>query len=258
MRTPVHPLWGLLEIAAFTLLYFAVLWILGPVIATTGKAGVAFWLLILAAAVHVLWVSPVVLHRDPREWRGLGGRARDDSHPGSFRRAWPAYAAFTAGAAIVLVAYAEWLDPTRLVTLNWKAVLARFVEYLGSGLAQALIFQGFILSRMRTMLPLRAVGDSVPLHRLSVTLATTMLFAGFHWPNVRLMVFAVPAGFCWTWIYYRRPNLLLLCLSHATLGTILSRVVLLYMRIGPFYDRPDLYLWRTVVPGLREMIGNLY
>lgn len=258
IRKPVHPLWGIWEIAGFTTFVFVVLWILGPLIATTHEAGFAFWLLIIAAGAYILWISPVVLHRDPPEWRGWGAYAQDGSRPGSFQNAWFAYAVFTAGAAVLLIAYAAWLDPARMADINWKAVGIRFIEYVGSGIAQAVIFQGFIASRVRAMVPLGDGERSVHLHRLWVALATTMIFAFYHLPNLRLIAFVLPAGFCWAWIFYRRPNLLLLGLSHAVLGTILNRVVLLYMRIGPFYDHPDLYLWRTVIPGLKNMIGNLY
>jgi hypothetical protein len=72
-----------------------------------------------------------------------------------------------------------------------------------------------------------------------------------------LTPFTQPARLCWTWIHHRRPNLLLLGLSRAVLGTILNRVVLLHTRVGPASVRPELYLWRTVIPGLPEMIGNL-
>jgi membrane protease YdiL (CAAX protease family) len=258
MRKPIHPLWGIVEVAGFTTFVFAILWILGPAIATRQEAGFAFWPLILAGGVYVLWASPVVLHRDPPEWRGLGGRAQDGSRPGSFRNAWQAYAVFTAGAAVLLIIYVAWLNPARLAEINWKAVLVRLVEYVGSGIAQAAIFQGFIANRIRAAIPLGAGRRSVRLHRLWVALATMVLFGLYHWPNLPLIAFVLPAGFCWTWIFLRRPNLLLLGLSHAVLGTILNRVVLLPMRIGPFYAHPDLYLWRTVIPGLKDMIGNLY
>jgi hypothetical protein len=46
--------------------------------------------------------------------------------------------------------------------------------------------------------------------------------------------------------------------SHAIIGTILSQVVQMHTRIGPFYNNPDHYFLREVVPGLKQLIGDLF
>lgn len=258
MRKPIHPLWGILEITGLTACFFSVLWVLGPRIETVKFADPVFWLLILAGLIYLPWISPVILHCDPPELRGWGACGNDGRCPGSFKNAWRVYAAFTALAAVVLVAYAWWLDPARLAHINWKAFGIRFAGYVPFGFVQAATFFGFVLTRIRATIPLPAGPHSVLRHRLLVALATTAIFTFYHLPNKSLMIFALSAGFCWSWIYYRRPNILLLGLSQAILDTLLHRVVQLYMRIGPFYTHPELYILRNVVPGLKQIIGNLF
>jgi membrane protease YdiL (CAAX protease family) len=258
MRKPIHPLWGILEITGFTVCFFSVLWILGPRIETVKFAYPAYWMLILAGLIYLLWISPFILHCDPHELRGWGACGNDGSCPGSFKNAWRVYAVFTAIAAVVLIAYAWWLDPARLAHMNWKAFGLRFAGYILWGFVQVVTFFGFILTRIRAMIPLPAGSHSVLRHRLLVALVTTTIFAFYHLPNKPLMVFALSAGFCWSWVYYRQPNILLLAMSQAILGTLLHRVVQLHMRIGPFYAHPELYFMRNVIPGLKQVIGNLF
>lgn len=257
-RAPIHPLWGLLEIAGLTLAFFAVLWLLGPRIAQLPFALPGYWLLVACGGIYLLWISPVVLHRDPPEWRGWGGRGDGGNCPGSFRQAWQDYAGFTVFAGMVLLAYAWWRDPGKLVQIDWTAVRIKFTGYVVFGLVQDAVFFGFILVRFRKMIPMSADPDEAWRHQMAVALATATVFSCYHFPNPPLMGFTWLGGFCWSWLFYLRPNILLLALGHAVLGTILHRIVQLYTRIGPFYDQPDLYILRHVVPGLQRFAGNLF
>jgi hypothetical protein len=257
-RRPIHPLWGLLEIAGLTLGFFAVLWLLGPRFATIRFAQFGYWLLVAFGGIYLLWISPVLLHRDPPEWRGWGGCGDDGACPGSFKNAWPGYVAFTVLGGLLLLAYAWWLDPGKLLHIDWPGVKIKFTGYVVFGIVQDAVFFGFVLVRLRKMIPISAGPHSILQHRFIVALATAGLFAFYHLPNRSLMGFTLLGGFCWSWIFYLRPNILLLGVGHAVLGTILHRIIQLYMRIGPFYDHPDLYLLRHVVPGLQRFAGNLF
>jgi len=258
MRKPIHPLWGILEIAGFTGSYLSTLWFLGPKVATAQMPILAYWMLVLAGWVYIFWISTFILHRDPPDWRGWFARGLDGTRPGSFKNSWRTYAVFTAIGAILLIAYAGWQDPERLAHIPWKEAEIKFAGYLGSGLLQAAIFFGYMQNRIRAMIPLSAGRHSVWLHRFWIALATASLFAFYHLPNVPLMCLTWVSGFGWAWIYYRRPNIPLLVLSHAFLGTLLHRVVQLYMRVGPAYAHPDLHIVRTIIPGLQKLTGNLF
>ena len=71
---------------------------------------------------------------DPPEWRGWGGRAADGACPGGFRQAWRPYAGLTFCGALVLLAYAWWLDPARITQLDWTGVRIKFAGYVVFGI----------------------------------------------------------------------------------------------------------------------------
>lgn len=50
--------------------------------------------------------------------------------------------------------------------------------------------------------------------------ATALCFGVAHLPDLPLAGMTVGAGLLWTWAFHRRPNLWLLSLSHAWLGTL--------------------------------------
>lgn len=257
-RRPIHPLWGLLEVAALTACFFAVLWLAGPRLAAIPYARPGYWLLVAGGGFYLLWVSPVWLHADPPEWRGWGGRGADGACPGALRHAWGSYAALTAVGAALLLAYAWWLDPAKLAHVDWAGVRLKFAGYVVFGIVQDAVFFGFVLVRFRKLIPPGGGPRAALRHQLAVALATAGTFALFHFPNPALMGFTLAGGFCWAWLFYARPNVLLVALGHAVLGTLLHRVIQLYMRIGPFYERPELHILRYVVPGLQRLTGNTF
>ncbi len=258
MDRTVHPVWGLIEILIVTLLFFIGLWVLGPMIATDRVPSVIFYLIVAAGAIHVLWYSPSKLHHDPPEARGFGDFVPGYQGDGSFKHAWRVYALYTVIAAVMLVILAGWLDLVSLKELNWAALWIKLVGYVALGMVQAVFFFGFIQRRVHAIIPVSGGFRAFPLHRFSVAILTSAIFASYHLPNAMLIGFAFFSGCCWSWIFYKKPNILLLGISHALLGTILHRVVQLPMRIGPFYENPDLYILRTVFPGLDGFIGNLF
>ncbi len=118
------------------------------------------------------------------------------------------------------------------------------------------MFFGFLQTRIRTMLasaPLASEG----LRRALVALLTSSGYALSHIPNGPLIALAFAVGLCWSWIFYARPNVLLLGTCHAILGTILQNVVMMYTRIGPFYAEPQRHAFVSAFPGLKALIGNL-
>ena len=250
-------LWNLAEIAAAAGIYFGALWILGPLWAAGRGSILAYWALVFGCGFYMLRVAPA-LHGDPPEWRGgpaawAGGRG-----PGAFRTAAPAYGALTAALIAVLIAGIAGRRPALLVAVEWNRVAVKFAGYLIFAWIQAAIFFVFLMSRVRSALPRGEGPGAETMHRAGTALATAGLFSLSHLPNGPLMAAAFPAAFGWAWIYYRRPNLPLVALSHAILGTLLSRVALLYTRIGPFYAHPEGHLLQTVLPGLKQLFGGLF
>jgi hypothetical protein len=254
----IHPLWGILEISVLSIFFFSFLWLLGPRIETIPFMHLGYWMLVISGGIYLLWISPVLLHRDPPEWRGWGGRGPDGHCPGAFKHAWRDYLVFTVIGAAALLAYAWRAEPDKLIHVDWYGVKIKFIGYGGFGGAEDALFFGFVLLRFRTMIPLTAGSRSALQHRFLVAMATASLFAACHFPNKPLMAISLLGGFCGSWIFYLRPNILLIGLGHAVIGTLLHRVVQLYMRIGPFYAHPELHILRHVVPGLRGFAGDLF
>lgn len=240
------------ELAWLALLFAICMWWIGPRVAEGGWIVALYWALVLLAGAEILYLSPR-RHHDPAALRGWpsGG-------PGAFSQAWPVYAGFTAAAAILLLLAVLIVDPARLGRVSWDAFAIKFVGYLVFGFLQSLIFFGFVLTRLRSLIPYGRDPGAEPRHRLQVAAATAAIFTLIHLPNLPLMAVALAGGFGWALIFYRRPNLLLLGLSHAVLGTILHRIVQLNMRIGPFYADPDRYILRAVIPWLNDLIGGRF
>ena len=255
---PVHPYLGILEIAVFVAGSFFVIWILGPTMGKSPGLQVLLWIFSIVGAIFLLWFSPVFLHHNvPADW-GMIFFESIDENPGSFKNAWPVYTIVTLFGAIILILYTIIFKSDALETINFKAVIIKFVGYLFYGTAQAVIFFGFILTRLREIVKNITRTDQHLLHRLTVVFLASVLFSAFHTPNLPLMACTFFTGFIWAWVFYQRPNILLMGLSHAVLGTVLHRIVQMHMRVGPFYENPELYIIREVIPGIRQLIGNLF
>lgn len=243
------------EIVGACSAYFLATWWLGSN-AQFLWAKVTFYLLLASGAAHVLWFSPRILHRDAPEIRGWGGSLSRSRLTAAHKP----YVALSVIGAIVLLAIAFLRRPNLLDHLVWRSVLVKFVFYLPFAFVQSMFVFGFLMTRIRDVvaaIPVSQLPGSFA-RQLAVTLLTTVLFCALHIPNIPLMAFVFVAGMCWSWLFYRTPSILLLTLSHATLGTILHRFVELHMRVGPFYGHPNMHFTRTLIPGAKELIGNLY
>jgi ABC-type Na+ efflux pump permease subunit len=239
-----------LEIVASCALYFGALWWVGPSIQHRPASGASlgFVALVALGAVHVLWLSPIVIHGDPPELRGWGVPA---SWAGSRERVVALcrpYIVLTAVGAAVLLGVALARDPAIFHRVVWRSVAVKFLLYVPFAFVQAMFVFGFLMTRLRDVFEGRG----------QVALATAVVFSALHAPNAPLMAAVFVAGLAWAWSFHARPSIALLAVSHAILGTILHRFVELHMRIGPFYGHPEAHFTRALVPGVEALIGNLY
>jgi membrane protease YdiL (CAAX protease family) len=254
-RAPVHPAWGLAEIAVLGALFAFTLWVAGPHVVDGGAALAVYWAAVAVTTVTVLWLSPIVLHQDPPSLRGWGwGRRPDD--PGVGRNAWPSYLAFTVAASAALLTATAIRDPGFVAHTPWPRVGAKFLIYLVYGGVQAMVFFGYLQTRLRTALGAFITRDRAL--RPLVALATAGLFAAAHAPNWPLASLVLAAGLGWSWLFFARPNLLLMGISHAVLGTLVYSVLGLFTRIGPFYAHPAGHIARYAIPGLHALVGDLF
>jgi hypothetical protein len=250
----IHPLWGVAEVAVLAGLFLSGLWFVGPRVGVDPAATPIYWTMI-AVAVVILVASPFVIHKLPPETAGWSFKAaRDD--PGAIRYAWPYYAAFTVAAAMLLILIAWWRDPGFVTKVNWTTFAIKLVGYIFSGLLQAFVFFGVMLNRFRTAIPKTPAAPWR--HQAAVAVATTVVFSGLHFPNWQVMTLCAGCGLGWSLIFYARPNVLLLGLSHAALGTLTHQLVGLSTRIGPFYWHPDHYVVRNAIPWIKAVIADRY
>jgi hypothetical protein len=240
-------LFGLAEIAVFTSGYYWLLWGLGPHLDRPERLFAA-WCWIAAAALYLLWVSPVLIHGQTLEQRGLGPARGLFIPTFNLREAAGPYGLATAAGAAVLLSAALWRNPRALTELNWEAFFLKLGLYVLSGIVQATVFFQFILQRLKDLCSDR---------RLALGL-TAMIFMFYHLPNLPLMFLALPAGLIWSRLYLKWPNLILAAASQAVVGTILHRVVAMNMRVGPFYWQRDKFIWRKLFPILGELIAGRF
>lgn len=250
----IDPRWGLVEIAALSATFLVILWVIGPRVAVDPAALAAYWLGVAVWAVVIVWLSPF-LHRDPPELRGWGRSWRQGA-PGAAGAAWRPYLWTTLLGAVGLMTAVAIRDPGFVGHTRWWSVLHKLAIYLVYGPFQALVFFGYIQTRMRTAAGAIMAGGAAM--RVLVCALTAGLFALAHAPNWPLTGLALVSGLVWSWLFYARPNVLLLGVSHAVLGTITYSILGLYTRIGPFYAHPEGRIIRSAIPGLKALVGDLF
>lgn len=257
MKRPVHPLWGFAEVFIVFGSFKLFIWYIGPGVTDSAAFVAVAWLFWISVFFYVVWFSPVVLHRLSLKdvgWISLS----DKSHVASIKNSWKPYTITTVIGMATLIMVTLQSNPEVFSMINMKALAVKGFSYLFSGIIQAAIFFGFILMRFKAAIGFLVQEKSQTAVMLPTVLLTSIVFSAFHYPNPELMVFTFSAGLCWSLLFFLYPNIILMGLSHAILGTMLHQVVRLYMRIGPFYHNPDRYVVREIVPGLKRLIGNLF
>jgi hypothetical protein len=258
--------WAGFEISVAIFLYFFTLWVIAPH-AGESWANVSIVVIMIFASVYVIAVSPFI-HKDTLADRGLGNWCSCFIRQDNLRKATVQFGVVTLAGAALLVMLSLWLDTEALSKINWLAVRDRFLFYLPFALVQNFFFYGFIFQRMLTIIPRPMqsemlsgkLGDNeqdIVRHRLAIAVLMGIIFSACHFPNFSMMLICFAAGIFWTRIFYLTPNILMLVMSHALLGTILSRITCLYTRVGPFYANNDRYVFITVFSGIKELFTGL-
>ncbi len=253
-------LFSLAEIVVLLVGSQLMVWFLAPRLGDADGSIPGYVLMVLMAVVYVSIYSPIWIHHDPPGLRGLGTHRTFFVRTDNLRADLRAYGLLAITGTFVLLALALACDTSSLHRFLERAFWIKLTLYLFSALGQQLFFMGFFFVRLRELFG--AYPNDSEKHALRtralVCGGTALLFAAYHIPNLPMMGFVSAFGFCLAWVFYARPNLLLAALCHAWLGTLLHRVVLLPMRVGPFYWQPDRYVYRTLFPFIRQWIGDLF
>jgi hypothetical protein len=247
---------ALAEVVLVSAYYLFTLWRIGPNVDQPGMAG--FTLVSFAAVfVYCVFLSPTFVHGDSLQERGLGTAVNLFVRKDNLREAAIGFGLVTllGMAMLLLAAWAS--DPLFLAKVSWRAVALRFLFYLFSAGFQATVFFQFFFLRILEIVPATGPGNRFG-RRAFAAVLFGLLFAGYHHPNITLMGLALVAGAGWAFVFSRTPNLFLVAVSHALLGTVAHKVLGLSMRIGPFYRNGEQFFLTRVVPALSFLNDVIY
>ena len=243
------------ELAFLTAAYFVGAWMVAPLIGRVPLAVEAMRMGVLAAAVYVAFISPVLIHGDTAAQRGVGTWRTLFVRTDNLAAAAGRFGLFTLAGAAALVALALIRQPDGLRHVRWDAFGMKLFAYCLFAPVQAYVMWSFMLPRFRRAL---ADGEDSDDDRVwPAVLACALCFALFHAPNVPLMaisfVFAIASGR----IYAATPNLFVASLSHALLGTILQQIFGLYTRVGWCFANPESYVIRNLFPFVKDLTRGM-
>ncbi len=260
--TGVGPLTSAVEILLMTLGYFAVVWGIAPDLETNGMIPLMKGLLV-SFLFYFAYLSPTVIHKDTLAERGIGNWRTLFIRTDNFAVASKYYLGLAFGGTVVIFGAALLLKPTFISGFSWHAFWLKLSLNVLNALGQDLLFLSFFIPRLKhiCMLPMASAvfgSNGSRYAALIVPLACALLFAIFHIPNPPLMLVVFILGYAVAQIFYHFPNLFLALACHAVIGTMLHRVFEMHMRIGPFFWESDKYVYRTLFPALRELIGSAF
>jgi hypothetical protein len=260
-RSPRERALSAIELGILIAGSLAALW-LGPWLVDGPGFVPAARILFCLVFAYVAYLSPVWLHRDSLAERGLGPWRRGFVRTDNLGLAAARFGSLAAaGSLAILVAGAVW-NPGWLARVNWMAWAVRLFFYSLSAMAQAVVFLGFGLVRLRTLLaPSPPPGSSAaPSRRQALLVAgvAALVFSGLHAPDPAAVLATAMFGFFGAWISVRTPNLFAAAACQTVLGLLVHRVLELHLQIGAFYYHPELHPVRRLVPFAERLIGNLY
>ena len=144
--------------------------------------------------------------RDTREqiWRPLATARRD-----RVRHSWRDMLIATLVVAVLFAIIGRWTGrATPLVTATMLATLVPFALW---ATVQQVLFQFYLLGRLRALMPAAPPPAPAALNGL--------LFGAVHLPDVEVTMLTCIGGAAWSWYYLRDQSLGPIVVSHAVLGT---------------------------------------
>lgn len=244
----------LFELTTLIILYGVIVWVLVPNVFTSSIAFYLLFILAGSAIAYFLFISPLLFHEDTLEGRGLGPRNSFYIRTDNFYRALSILLVPVIMISTIIIVAAWQNGSAFFVRPDWYAFSLKFSMYLFSAFAQDIFFFSFILVRLKDIITI----DSETHKNIVVILLFSLLFTLFHLPNIPLMVLSFLFAIALGQLFYKVPNLHVVIIIHAILGTLLHRVYELHMKMGVFYgmESQQGYLMRYLLPIFDELIGN--
>lgn len=207
------------------------------------------WILIplYRSWLHILWITVFISflfwsRRNHNEgWRELGLTLHNSIHSG--RILLPA----TLTGILLLSVLWGMFHPVNLDFYRKGEFWYGIVEYFFWALFQQYVFLVFFFRRLRDLFSPRP---------LPAILLSAILFSAVHIPNAPLMILCLLGGLFWAWVYNKYSNLLTISLSQAFFGVFCSKVLLIYMIVGPYADADrwtKQYITRCIIDTVNGM-----
>lgn len=248
---PVRRGLALAELCVLLAVFMMGSWWLVPLIDSPLRAFMVI-LVVAAGFLYVFHISPVHLHGDSPEERGLGCWRSLFIRTDNLRASLLGYGWVTVVGAFVIFAITVAWNPGVFTRFDWNALGLRFISYSSSAFIQELLVVGFVLVRLKQIImpvkfPANESEDGCKRGRFLVSGVAAMIFAATHFPNFPIMILVFIIGFPMSMIGCRTPNVFAAWCCHFTLGLMVFCLLELPMRGGVFHDHPQLYFFRTLV-----------
>jgi len=216
--------------------------------------------LLLSMALYFIYISPILIYKDTLEDRGLGRDSFLYIRKDNFFQVCRKIALMTVAMGAIIVFSAWYIEATFFIKPDWYAFVLKLFFYLFYALVQDIFFFSFLLVRLKSFISidgnLHIESDSSKIR--VVVFSFAFFFSLSHLPNVNLMALSFVFAAYYGYIFYKTPNLYVIVIAHALLGTLLHRVFELHMKIGIFYGMPtqEGHLVRFLIPAINELIGG--
>ncbi len=252
---------ALAELSVLLIGFLVGSWWVMPLINSPMRAFLAILVMIISF-VYVFHISPVHLHGDSPEERGLGRWRSLFIRTDNLRSSMRGYGVLTLAGAVVILLMAVFWNPGVFAKFEWKSFGSRFISYSCSAFFQELLVVGFVLVRLKQIMAREKfitceAENNFPRNQVLVSCVAAMIFSAIHFPNFPIMMLVFAIGFPMSMISYRTPNVFVAWGCHFILGLMAFCLLELPLRGGIFHDHPKLYFFRTLVHYSRIWIGGL-
>ncbi len=220
---------SILEVSAGSFLIFGYIWLVYPLYKT-------YW---LHAASIAMFIGLLIWSRHSRKEtdRQIGFRLDNFISSGKI------LFSITLGCLIILIAVKSLFYRIDFQFFFERTFWLRLIQYPFWALLQQYVFLAFFFRRFK---------EAFHPYLTPAILVSAITFSMVHIPNPPLMIFTFLGGLFWSWVYYKRPNLFVISISHAAFGVFCCHIISVYTMVGPFADirwskeHPIDYAIRTV------------
>jgi membrane protease YdiL (CAAX protease family) len=244
---------SIVEISISIFIYYIIVWKLSYYLNNPTLWQIILFLFFSIIAMYYLFFVSPKFYNETNEDRGIG-KAKNLFIPiDNFFSSAPSYmiALIIFLFALIIMTFIKFNSQN--FEINYFSIIIKFIFYLFSATAQALIFFSFLLLRIQYV-----INYFNHLHNKYIILILfSIMFSLFHYPNYIICILTFFFAFILGFIFIEKRNIAWVILIHAILGTFLHRIYQTDMKIGVFYGT-NYSFFRKIIPQIDSLIGNLW